>query len=90
MVTAVFKDGQITATTKSLLKYDYGEVLRIKGLSLPQYVAVQFVVNGMSEALPSVIGETVDGITDVLIPNSLLRSDIQPWNYNIMILGSKP
>lgn len=84
MVTALFKDGQITTTTKSLSKYDYGEVLRIKGLSLPQYVAVQFVVNGMSEALPSVVGETVDGITDVLIPNSLLRSDIQPWNYNII------
>lgn len=84
MVTALFKEGQKAATTTSLQKYDYGEVLRIKGLSLPRYVAVQFAVDGMSEALPSSIGETVDDVTDVLIPNSLLRSNIKPWNYNIM------
>lgn len=84
MVTALFKEGQKAVTTTSLHKYDYGEVLRIKGLSLPQYVAVQFAVDGMSEALPSSIGETVEGVTDVLIPNSLLRSNINPWNYNIM------
>lgn len=84
MVTASFKEGQKTAITTSLQKYDYGEVLRIKGLSLPRYVAVQFAVDGMSEALPSSIGETVEDVTDVLIPNSLLRSNIRPWNYNIM------
>ena len=84
MVTALFKEGQKTAITTSLQKYDYGEVLRIKGLSLPRYVAVQFAVDGMSEALPSSIGETVEDVTDVLIPNSLLRSNIKPWNYNIM------
>lgn len=84
MVTASFKEGQKTAITTSLQKYDYGEVLRIKGLSLPRYVAVQFAVDGMSEALPSSIGETVGDVTDVLIPNSLLRSNIKPWNYNIM------
>ncbi len=84
MVTASFKEGQKTAITTSLQKYDYGEVLRIKGLSLPRYVAVQFAVDGMSEALPSSIGETVEDVTDVLIPNSLLRSNIKPWNYNIM------
>lgn len=84
MVTALFKEGQKAATTTSLQKYDYGEVLRIKGLSLPRYVAVQFAVDGMSEALPSSIGETVENVTDVLIPNSLLRSNIKPWNYNIM------
>ena len=85
MVTASFKEGQKTAITTSLQKYDYGEVLRIKGLSLPRYVAVQFAVDGMSEALPSSIGETVEDVTDVLIPNSLLRSNIKPWNYNIMV-----
>ena len=84
MVTALFKEGQKAAITTSLQKYDYGEVLRIKGLSLPRYVAVQFAVDGMSEALPSSIGETVEDVTDVLIPNSLLRSNIKPWNYNIM------
>ena len=84
MVTASFKEGQKTAITTSLQKYDYGEVLRIKGLSLPRYVAVQFAVDGMSEALPSSIGETTEDVTDVLIPNSLLRSNIKPWNYNIM------
>ena len=84
MVIASFKEGQKTAITTSLQKYDYGEVLRIKGLSLPRYVAVQFAVDGMSEALPSSIGETVEDVTDVLIPNSLLRSNIKPWNYNIM------
>ena len=30
MVTASFKEGQKTAITTSLQKYDYGEVLRIK------------------------------------------------------------
>ena len=84
MVTASFKEGQKAVITTSLQKYDYGEVLRIKGLSLPRYVAVQFAVDGMSEALPSSIGETVEDVTDVLIPNSLLRSNIKPWNYNIM------
>lgn len=83
MVTAIFKNGETTATTKSLTKHDYGQILRIKGLSLPQYVAVQFAADGMSSALPPVIGETIDGITDVLIPNSLLRSNIQPWDYTI-------
>lgn len=83
MVTATFKNGEITATANGLEKGDYGQILRIKGLDLPQYVAVQFAASGMSEAMPPVIGETVEGVTDVLIPNSLLRSNIQPWDYTI-------
>lgn len=83
MVTATFKNGETTATANGLEKGDYGQILRIKGLDLPQYVAVQFAASGMSEAMPPVIGETVEGVTDVLIPNSLLRSNIQPWDYTI-------
>lgn len=83
MVTATFKNGETTATANGLEKYDYGQILRIKGLDLPQYVAVQFAASGMSEAMPPVIGETVEGVTDALIPNSLLRSNIRPWDYTI-------
>lgn len=82
MITAVFKNGERTATAKGLVKYDYGQVLRVKGLNLPKTAAVQFATNRMSEAIP-VIAETIDGVTDVMIPNSLLRNDMEPWGYNL-------
>lgn len=82
MITAVFEQGKTTATAEGLYKFDYGQILRIKGLSLPKTVSVQFATEKMSEAILA-IGITVETQTDVLIPNSLLRVETEPWDYII-------
>lgn len=72
IVTAVFGDSN-TAKVSDVWQWDYGQVLRIQGLDLPTAVEVDFAVSGASESI-SRIGTTKDGVTDVMIPDSLIET----------------
>lgn len=64
-------------------QYSYGQVLRIQGLTLPPAVEVHFSLqNTGGEATPR-IGVTKDGVTDVVIPDSLLENGDIAQNYEI-------
>lgn len=71
IVTAIFKDSTHTKVS-DVWQYDYGQILRIQGLDLPTAVEVDFAVAGASESIAR-IGTTKDGVTDVVIPDSLIE-----------------
>lgn len=72
IVTAIFKDFTHTKVS-GVWQYDYGQILRIQGLDLPTAVEVDFAVAGASESIAR-IGTTKDGVTDVVIPDSLIET----------------
>lgn len=72
IVTAIFKDSTHTKVS-DVWQYDYGQILRIQGLDLPTAVEVDFAVAGASESIAR-IGTTKDGVTDVVIPDSLIET----------------
>lgn len=72
IVTAVFKDSAYTKSD-NVWQWDYGQILRIQGLKLPTAVEVHFAVSGASESITR-IGTTKDGVTDVIIPDSLIET----------------
>lgn len=72
IVTAIFKDSTHTKVS-GVWQYDYGQILRIQGLNLPTAVEVDFAVAGSSESIAR-IGTTKDGVTDVVIPDSLIET----------------
>lgn len=63
-------------------QYDYGKVLRITGPELPPAVEVQFSLAEKSGETLSRVGTTVDGVTEVKIPDELLTHSATS-NYRI-------
>lgn len=70
------------ASTLGVWQYDYGQVLRITGPELPSAVEVQFSLNEKSGETLSRVGTTVDGVTEVKIPDELLTHSATS-NYRI-------
>lgn len=84
MVTVVFNPGDTSASKYSALsQYDYGQVLRIQGLNLPAAVEIDFALQPKGGTSVTRIGTTKDGVTDVLIPDSMLENDDTPKDYSI-------
>ena len=90
------KTNYIHATTKQDIKlrllglwqYDFGQILKVDGLDLPEVVQVHFYVK--TKKLPNeeplayrVIAEVVDGVLSVAIPDILLVNKDIKKNYNI-------
>lgn len=73
------------ASTLGVWQYDYGQVLRITGPKLPPAVEVQFSLAEKSGETLSRVGTTVDGVTEVKIPDELLThsatSDYRIYAY---------
>lgn len=82
MVTAVFNCGDY-AETKEIWQWDYGQVLRIQGLSLPTATEIHFALQEAGGESATRIGVTKDGVTDVTIPDSLLENDGTAQRYSI-------
>ena len=70
------------ASTLGVWQYDYGQVLRITGPELPSAVEVQFSLTEKSGETLSRVGTTVDGVTEVKIPDELLTHSATS-NYRI-------
>ena len=84
MVTVVFNPGDTSASKYGgLRRYDYGQILRIQGLNLPAAVEIHFALQPKGGTSVTRIGTTKDGVTDVLIPDSMLENDDTPNDYSI-------
>ena len=64
-------------------QHDYGQILRITGVDLPKAVEVQFSLRDKGGDTLTRIGTTVDGVTEVKVPDSLLKNENCTQNYLI-------
>lgn len=83
ITTAVFEPGSTTANVYGLWQYDYGQILRIQGLNLPSAVEIHFSLQETGGTSVSRVGVTKDGVTDVIIPDSMLENDGATRNYDM-------
>lgn len=83
ITTAVFEPGSTTANVYGLWQYDYGQVLRIQGLHLPSMVEIHFSLQETGGTSVMRVGVTKDGVTDVIIPDSMLENDGATRNYDM-------
>lgn len=83
MIRAVFYRGSDKADTCSLYQYDYGQVLRIEGLTLPKAAEIHFSFSEKGGDAITRIGMTKDGVTDVTIPDSMLSNHDSIRDYYI-------
>lgn len=84
MVIVAFQLGEKYAVNYTTLdQYDYGQVLRIQGLKLPKTVEVHFSTQETGGTSLTRVGVTKDGVTDVLIPDSVLENGDTTQNYSI-------
>lgn len=83
ITTAVFEPGSTTANVYGLWQYSYGQTLRIQGLNLPSAVEIHFSLQETGGTSVSRVGVTKDGVTDVIIPDSMLENDGADKTYDI-------
>lgn len=83
IATAVFEPGSTTANVYGLWQYDYGQTLRIQGLHLPSAVEIHFSLQETGGTALNRVGVTKDGVTDVIIPDSMLENDDATRNYDM-------
>lgn len=75
--------GERIAQKYNLWQYDYNQILQISGLSLPAAVEIHFSLTGNTGETETRVATTKNGITQVQIPNELLRNDGKSGNYSI-------
>lgn len=73
MIEAVFKGNQKETVAYGLWQYDYGQTLRIQGVQLPSTVKVHFALQAIDGEATTEIGTSQNGITEVKIPDALLK-----------------
>lgn len=73
MIIANFAAGYDEATAHGLYQWDYGQILEIHGLSLPPAVEVHFAMEKSIRDAKIRIGNTVDKVTKVAIPEYILE-----------------
>lgn len=83
MITAVFTDNSDYARATGLWQWDYGQRLRIEGLHLPTAVEIHFALTEQSGDAITRVGTTKDGVTEVVIPESLLEHQAAGATYEI-------
>lgn len=83
MIIANFDKSSTREDVFRIYQYDYGQVLRIQGLTLPTAVEVHFSLQNTGGEATTRIGVTKDGVTDVVIPDSFLENGYTTQNYEI-------
>lgn len=83
MVIANFDKGSTREDVFRIYQYNYGQVLRIQGLTLPPAVEVHFSLQNTGGEATTRIGVTKDGVTDVVIPDSFLENGDATQDYEI-------
>lgn len=68
-----------------LWQYDFGQVLRIQGGNLKSAVEIHFSLQETGGEAVTRIGTTKDGVTDVVIPDTMLINDDIDDKYNIYV-----
>ena len=82
-IKANIKSQDQTTFTRSVWQYDYGQILQITGAELPPAVEVQFSLHEKSGETITRVATTTDGVTEVQIPNELLKRDGCKGDYFI-------
>lgn len=85
IVTARFATDDNYVNVYDVYQWDYGQVLRIEGLKLPNMVEIHFSLQETSGEAKTRIGVTKDGVTDVVIPDSFLENNGIGDNYKIFV-----
>ena len=83
IVTATFQPGYTTTRVIGLWQYDYGQILRIQGLELPDAVEIHFSLQEKGGESERQVGLTRDGVTEVAVPNSYLENAGTSRDYSI-------
>lgn len=83
MITAVFTDNSDYTRATGIWQWDYGQKLRIEGLTLPTAVEIHFALTEQSGDAITRVGTTKDGVTEVAIPDSLLENQAVSASYEI-------
>ena len=73
------------AERHGLIQYNYGQILRIHGLDLPPAVEIQFSSREKGGTTENRIGTTKDGITEVQIPDKMLKNNGTTQDYAIWV-----
>lgn len=81
MIIVDFKDENYKRVT-GLWQWNYGQVLRIQGLNLPKAVEIHFSLQESGGEAKKRVGFTKDGVTDVVIPESMLENEEATDDYN--------
>lgn len=82
MIIVNFEDENYKRVT-GLWQWDYGQVLRIQGLNLPKAVEIHFSLQESGGEAKKRVGFTKDGVTDVVIPESMLENEESLGSYDI-------
>ncbi len=86
MITVVFSGNEnVKNYITGLWQYDFGQVLRIQGLDLLTAVEIHFSLQETEGEAVTRIGTTKDGVTDVVIPDSMLENEDTEMDYNIYV-----
>lgn len=83
MINVNFGNCEKEKDISGLWQYDYGQVLRIQGLKLPTAVEIHFSMQSKSGDSVTRVGVTRDGVTDVVIPDSMLENNDINIDYSI-------
>lgn len=83
IIKANIKMQNTTTYTCSVWQYDYGQILQITGAKLPPAVEVQFSLYEKSGETITRVATTTDGVTEVQIPNELLKREGCKGDYFI-------
>ncbi len=78
---ATFQGDSRACEVYGLWQYDYGQVLRIQDLGLPAAVEIHFSLSEKGGSSITRVGTTRDGVTDVVIPDSMLEKDDVSQDY---------
>lgn len=73
-----------TSHVYGIWQWDYGQVLRLQGLNLPSAVEIHFSLSETGGESATRIGVTKDGVTDVVIPDSMLEKNTTQ-NYYVYV-----
>lgn len=73
------------AERHGLIQYNYGQILRIHGLDLPPAVEIQFSYREKGGTTENRVGTTKDGVTEVRIPDAMLKNNGTTQDYAIWV-----
>ena len=76
-------DSTYAAVHSGIWQWNYGQILRIQGGNLPKVVEVHFSLQDKGGDSITRIGTTIDGATDVPIPDSFLENGGRAQDYKI-------
>ena len=82
ILTAEIKDSAYAKTLKAW-QHNRGQILRITGIDLPTAVEVHFSLQETSGDTLVRVGATVDGVTEVKIPDEYLENSGRTSDYSI-------